>query len=284
MKLWQIVTILVAANVIATVVMLTLRRRMSPSGHFRDSQLAAGALAVTGTIFAVLVGFVFLLAFQSFQTARSSSQDEAVAAIGLFHVAEQLPDAERDRLQADVICYSRSVVHIEWPEMADQRSSPLVEDWASQTAQDFERAQLGGSVAGGAEQSWFTATDNLQRGRRGRLAEASNFVPAAIWLLLIAGGVVVVAYVFLFADLREGRLPQWAMITAVTTAVTASLLMVGYLNRPYGDHEGAIGPNAMRDVLRTMERERDVGSTHHSPPCDTTGRAARGTSDRSVSG
>lgn len=272
MKLWVIVVILVAANVAAMVVMMTLRRRMPAASHFRDSQLAAGALAVTGTIFAVLVGFVFLLAFQSYQAARSSSQDEAVAAVGLFHVAEQLPDAERDRLQGDLICYSRSVAQVEWPAMADQRSSPLVEDWASQAAQDFERARLGGSVASGAEQSWFTATDNLQRGRRGRLAEASNFIPAAIWLLLIAGGLVVVGYVFLFADRREGRLPQWAMITAVTTAVTASLLMVGYLNLPYGNHEGAIEPSGMRDVLQTMERERGHAPIPPSSRCDQSGR------------
>jgi hypothetical protein len=282
--LWEIVVILVGSNAFAAAIMLALRGKVPPESHFRDSQLAAGALAVTGTVYAVLVGFVFLLAFQSYETARSSSQDEAVAAIGLFHVADQLPAEDRDVLQRDVVCYARSVIHVEWPAMADERSSPLVEDWASQAARGFERARLQGAVASGAEQSWFTATDTLQRGRRGRLAEASNFVPAAIWLLLIAAGVMVIGYVFLFADRRERRLPQWMMITAVTTAVTASLLMVAYLNHPYGSHEGSIEPSAMRDVLTTMERERGRSTIPPSSRCDLSGRPLSAIADRGVSG
>lgn len=272
MDLWEIVVILAGANAVAAAVMLALRGRVRADIHFRDSQLAAGALAVTGTVYAVLVGFVFLLTFQSYQTARSTAQDEAVAAIGLFHVADQLPAADRDALQGDVLCYARSVVHVEWPAMGDGHSSPLVEDWASRAARDFKRARLRGAVASGAEQSWFTATDALQRGRRGRLAEAQNFVPAPIWVLLIAAGAIVIGYVFLFADRRERRLPQWAMITAVTTAVTASLLMVAYLNHPYGEHEGALQPSAMRDVLTTMQRERGKGPGTDASGCDSTGR------------
>jgi hypothetical protein len=270
-KLWEIVVILVGANLIAAVIMLALRRRTT-AGRVRDSQLAAGALAVTGTVYAVLVGFVFLLAFQSYEAARSGAQDEAVAAIGLFHTADQLPNRDRNVLQGDIVCYARSVIHVEWPAMADERSSPLVEDWASRAARDFERSRLQSAVAAGAEQSWFTGTDTLQRGRRGRLAEASHFVPTAIWFLLIAGGLVVIGYVFLFADRREGRLSQGMMITAVTTAVAASLLMVAYLNQPYGNHEGSVEPNAMRDVLKTMERERGLRLAPSATSCDADGR------------
>lgn len=271
-KLWVIVLIVVGANAIAALAMLALRRRAPSGGYFHDSQLAAGALAVTGTVYAVLVGFVFLLAFQSYETARSSSQDEAVATIGLFHVADQLPARDRDELQADTVCYARSVVHVEWPAMADERSSPLVEEWASRAAADFERARLHGSVASGAEQSWFTSTNAQQSGRRGRIAEASHFVPTAIWLLLIAGGLVVVGFVFLFADVKERRIGQWMMITSVTTAVAASLLMVAYLNQPYGNHEGAVQPTAMRDVLNSMEHERSDHRIPRSSRCDANGR------------
>ena len=274
MQVWEIVLIVIGANAVAAVAMLQLRRRAPAGGYFRDSQLAAGALAVTGTVYAVLVGFVFLLAFQSYETARSSSQDEAVAAIGLFHVADQLPVRDRYALQADAICYARSVIHVEWPAMAAGRPSPLVERWASITARDFNRARLRGSVASGAEQGWFESTNALQSGRRGRIAEASAFVPTAIWVLLIAGGIVVIGFVFLFADVRERRISQWMMITGVTTAVAASLLMVAYLDEPYGDHQGAVQPSAMRDVLNTMEHERSRAQLPPASRCDSNGLPA----------
>ena len=34
------------------------------------------------------------------------------------------------------------------------------------------------------------------------------------------------------------------------------LLTVNFVDRPYGDHDGAITPSAMRGVLATMEREQ----------------------------
>lgn len=273
MRLWVIVLIVLGANAIAAIVMLQVRRRAPREGYFLDSQHSAGALTVTGTVYAVLVGFVFLLAFQSYQSAKSSSQVEAVATLGLFHVAEQLPVALRDDIQGDLTCYARSVIRTEWPAMADGQSSPEAERWTSRVEQDFERARLHGVVQGAAEQSWFDETQQLQIGRRGRLAEATHFVPTPIWVLLIAGGAVVVAFVFLFADRRELRLSQWMMITAVTTAVTASLLMVAFLNQPYGDHQGAIAPRSMRDVLTTIDREQgDLASGRAS--CDATGRSS----------
>src|SRR3954453_465920 len=114
-KLWVIVLIVVGANAIAALAMLALRRRAPSGGYFHDSQLAAGALGVTGTVYALLVGFVFLLAFQSYETARSSSQDEAVATLGLFHIAEQLPVSLREDIQGGVTCYARAVIRTEWP-------------------------------------------------------------------------------------------------------------------------------------------------------------------------
>src|SRR5204862_169623 len=110
--------------------MLVIRRRAPDGSYFRDSQRAAGALAVGGTIFAVVVGFVFLLAFQSYQNARTHSQDEALAALGLFNAAEHFPQPTQARLQGDDVCYARAVIDDEWPAMADERTSPLVDLWS----------------------------------------------------------------------------------------------------------------------------------------------------------
>ena len=127
------------------------------------------------------------------------------------------------------------------------------------------------ALAAAAAQDWFTETDSLQQGRRARLAEAPRVVPTAIWVLLIAVGGGVIGFVLLFADPRELRLAQWMMITAVTTGVTASLLIVNFLDRPYGDHEGAIKPAAMRGALESMEREWAIQEARQASRCDAAG-------------
>lgn len=57
--------IVVAANLLAALLMLAVRQRAPSGSYFKDTQQAAGVFAVSGTTFAVIVAFTFLLAFQS---------------------------------------------------------------------------------------------------------------------------------------------------------------------------------------------------------------------------
>lgn len=262
---------ILVVNLLAVGALVLLRRYGPENGWFRDSQHASGAMTVTGTIFAVLVGFVFLLAFGSYSSARSSSSDEALAALSLYHVAERFPAAERQGMQSDIACYGRAVVADEWPAMADRRTSELVDRWEASMDADFYSYQPSGDLEGDAAQNWFTESDMLRQARRERIAEAPRFVPGSIWVLLLLVGMAVIGFALLFADGRERRASQIAVVVAVATAVTASLLIVNFLDRPYGGHEGAIKPTAMRDALHSMQRDLVPGGRPIEPLCDQGG-------------
>jgi hypothetical protein len=270
--LWAVILAVVLVDGLAALAMLGARRRAPGGGHFAEAQRAAGAFTVTGTIFAVLVGFVFLLAFQSYQSARSSAQDEALAALALFNSAARFPAPSAGELQGDVVCYARAVIDHEWPAMADGRSSGLVDGWVSRMNAGFDRVEPRGAAEAAAVQNWFDEADALDHGRRGRLAEASRVIPTTIWILLLLVGLVVISFVLLLADPAEQLLPQLAMIVAVATAVAAGLLTVNFLDRPYGGHVGAITPKAMRAALSTIEREPAVAAGAAAPACDGSGR------------
>jgi ABC-type sugar transport system permease subunit len=259
-KLWEVIALIVLVDALAAGALVLIRRRAPEGSYFTDSQRAAGAFAVTGTIFAVLVGFVFLLSFQSYQNARSSSKDESIAAIGLFNSAEHFAPPARAALQADAVCYARAVTNVEWPAMADERSSPIVDAWISRLNDGFDRVHPHGTSQSAAAQSWFTSTDALLQGRQGRLSEANRVIPTTIWVLLMIAGGSVIALILLFADPGERVYAQLAMTIAVTTAVAASLLLVDFLDRPYGNHAGAVSPAAMRSSLATMAREESAAT------------------------
>src|SRR5256885_2079285 len=155
-KLWEVIALIVVVDALAAGALVLIRRRAPEGSFFADSQRAAGAFAVTGTIFAVLVGFVFLLAFQSYQNARSSAKDESIAAVGLFNSAQRFATVDRAALQADAICYARAVVGVEWPTMADERSSPVVDAWVARLNDGFNRVTPHGAAENDAAQNWFT--------------------------------------------------------------------------------------------------------------------------------
>jgi len=270
-KLWAVIAVIVVVDAIAVGILLLLRRHGPAEGWFRDSQHAAGAFTVTGTIFAVLVGFVFLLAFGSYSSARSSSSDEALAALSLYHVAERFPGAERADLQSDIACYGRAVVADEWPKMAEHQTSELVNHWEASTDADFYAFTPSGGLETDAAQNWFTESDALRQARQERIAEAPRFVPGSIWILLLLVGIAVIGFSLLFADGRERRSSQVALVVSVATAVTASLLIVNFLDRPYGEHQGAIKPTAMRSALTAMQRDLVPGGPPTVPLCDSDG-------------
>jgi hypothetical protein len=272
MNLWVAVLILVIADGIAIAVMLAIRRRAPSGSFFQDTAQATGVFAVAGTTFAVLMAFTFFLSFQSYDGARNSAENEANAVHILAHTANFFPAAVRDPLQGDLVCYGRAVVHFEWPAMREGERSPVVDTWGNRLQQTFERVHDGGAATGAAIQNWFTETDARQVARRDRLSQAKGVVPAPVWLYLIIGALLVVVFVFFFADSRERRLSQSMLVIVVATFAVAGLVMVRFFETPYANESGSIRPTAMNNILAEISSE---ATTHHGrPPCNGVGRPA----------
>src|SRR5438067_1857737 len=152
MSLWLAVAILAGAGALAVALMLAVRRRSPAGSFFKDTAEAAGVFAVVGTAFAVLLAFVFFLAFQSYDSARKDARAEADATISMFRTAELFPAPSSARLLGEVTCYARAVVEREWPAMRHGRSSPVVQDWVEsidRTARGSREAAARRGTVGG---------------------------------------------------------------------------------------------------------------------------------------
>src|SRR3954452_2143489 len=102
-----------AAAGFAVSAMLLVRRRAPEGSYFEDGDRAAGVFGVLATGFAVLLGLVVFLAFESFDTSRSGAIAEAQIIAEEFETAQLMPPAVRGRFSGELICYARSVVHQE---------------------------------------------------------------------------------------------------------------------------------------------------------------------------
>ena len=275
MSLWQAALILVATDLVAVAAMLLVRRRAPAGSFFKDTAEAAGVFAAAGTTFAVLVAFTFLLAFESFDDARNSSEGEAIAVATLFHTAEFFTPGSRDDLQRDLICYGRAVISAEWPAMHHNRRSLVVDGWVDRLERRFQRVGGANETVGAAIQNWFSQTDARQTARRERLAEAAPFVPTTVWFFLIVGGLLQIGFVLFFADNSERVMAQAMLVSAVTVFVVASLVMIHFLDSPYTGQSGSVEPSAMTQTLRSVEAERRRRHGAGGYPCDDRGQPAR---------
>src|SRR6186713_893867 len=124
--------VLIVAGVTAFAVgsMLFVRRTAPEGSYFEDGDRAAGVFGVIATGFAVMLGFVIFLAFESYDTSRSGAETEAQVVAQQFQTAQILPPVARQPLSDALVCYARNVVYGEWPQMRSGNSENLINPWS----------------------------------------------------------------------------------------------------------------------------------------------------------
>ncbi|MEV5599504.1 hypothetical protein [Streptomyces sp. NPDC052496] len=223
------------------------------------------------TLTVLILAFVLATAAGSYNRAEEAVHSEANAADHLAETAEYLPDAaQRRRVQADVICYTRAVRHYEWPTMADGHSSSVPSVWTADLRAAFKDIGPDKSAFG----MLVGADDSRAKARQARLTESTAAVPPAVyWFMLVLLSITVIS-LSLCIPRRRNR-PQLAALAMATALLTATLLLVHDAERPFG---GAIsvGSTAISDVEHQTARDFHTDAPGASLPCDDRGHKEAG--------
>ena len=128
--LWSIV-ILIVANAVAIAAMLLVRRRAPEGSYFTDGDRASGVFGVLAGGFAIFAGFIIFLAFTTYDQSRSGGEAEALTVVQQFETARVPPGrGAATALTGEIVCYGRSVVHQEWPQMEDGKGGDTINPWS----------------------------------------------------------------------------------------------------------------------------------------------------------
>jgi hypothetical protein len=270
--LWGVV-ILVAVNVATIAAMLLVRRRAPEGSYFTDGDRASGVFGVLAGGFAIFAGFIIFLAFTTYDQSRSGGEAEALTVVQQFETAEFLPPAVHDRLTGELVCYGRSVVHREWPQMEEGRGGDTINPWAIALFRSLKLANPTSATEQAAYSKWLDQTSDREEGRSDRLHGAEGIIPSSIWLVLFLIAAVVFAYMLFFADSGEGAGSQAMLMGSATTVIVLTLLAINALGSPYRPGLGQIKPVAMERSLRVLDSARAVVNERAPLPCDARGAA-----------
>lgn len=268
MNLWLMGLIVAAAASAAVGLMYTVRRRSRLDHFFVEIERGAGIFAFLGTAFAVLLAFVVLEAFESFNDAKTGAEEEAIAMVQLSRTAGFFPTAQRDPLEGAVICYGRAVISHEWPAMKEGDRSPVVQTWVNRLEEGLHHLHPESPAQEAAFLQVLDQQDKRTDARRARLSEANRALPAPAWFVLGLGAIVTVGFALFFADRREGFIVQGSLIAAIAALVVSALLLVWFLDHPYENRSGSIKPDEMERQLMIIEGEQ----RHVAVPCDERGQ------------
>ena len=264
--------IVVAVAAVAVSSMLLVRRRAPAGSFFADGDRAAGVFGVLATGFAVLIGFVVFLAFESYDTSRSGAESEARIVAQQFETAQFLPPAVRGRLSGELICYARSIVHQEWPAMDNGVLPEQINPWGAELFRTIRTIEPRLASEQTAYDEWFQERSDRGMARLDRLHGAEGVIPTPLWIVLFLSAALIFGFMLLFADSAERAFVQAAMIGTVTIVMTSTLLLLSFLDNPFHGGVGSLKPVAMERTLGLLQEEaKIVGGV--TAPCDEQGMA-----------
>jgi hypothetical protein len=267
--------IMVSVTAVAVAVMLLVRRTAPDGSYFQDGDRAAGVFGVLATGFAVLVGFVVFLAFESFDTSRSGAEAEAQIVAQQFETAQLLPVAVRGRLSGELVCYARAVVHQEWPQLESASLGERLNPWGVAMFHTFQSVEPRAPSEQAAYSKWLDQRSDREVARSDRTHGAEGVIPTPLWIVLFLSAVVIFGFVLFFADPAEAWFVQATMMGGVAVVITSTLLLLWFLDNPFHTGVGGLRPVAMERTLDILgQTEGIVG--RFEVPCDAQGVARAG--------
>jgi hypothetical protein len=251
---WKMTLAVTAVFVGVSVLGLVIVARLMPlSVRLKHNELAGFNSQLVGVIFAVLLAFIAVAAWESFGKAGDIAATEAALTGDLARDALAMPEPVRSELVDDIRDYVAIVLTREWPEMA--RGAPVGDEgWVP--LRKFHQDLISIRTIDPVQVAIFSETlsrlNLLYDARRSRLLAAQDHIEPAVWWVMLIGSAVMIGFTFLFGMERFGMHMLMTVVVAASLALVIALIAA--FDYPFRG-QVQIGPNGFEAVQHTMEIE-----------------------------
>jgi hypothetical protein len=243
--------LVVSLAVLLAVAGLAVVQRLVPLPIRQSHNDATGIIyAALYVMFGVAIGFSLYLVWQQYDAAQKVAESEAANVEALYRLAGSFPEPERGQIQDLATSYTRVVVEEEWPLMAQGRTSPRAEALLAELQGSIQDIEPGTEAEQALLSEGLTQVGELNERRALRLLEVREGFPPILWVVLVVGGVITVAFTYLFG--METLWLHRLAVAALTVVVSLILYTVSVLEYPFND-AAQVRPDAFELVLRQIE-------------------------------
>ncbi|MCF2530921.1 bestrophin-like domain [Yinghuangia soli] len=252
---WSGILILVGTLLGVTGCIYVVQRFVPHPLREQHNDVAGFIFAAVGVLYAVLLAFVVIAVWENHASARETTFKEADELAGLYWVSRELPLPLGAELEKQTLEYAKTVMHKEWPLMAEQHSSPE----ATQLVYKLRAGVMGYQPGGPREEMLaeraVSHLENMASARRERLSQVDEDVPSLLWFALIAGAVLTVGFTFLFG--LSNTFTHTLMVLMLTGLVVVSLLVIREMDFPF-DGVTKVEPTSFEVFLDRLPPPRTV--------------------------
>lgn len=245
--------LIIAGSVLASLAFLFLVTRSSAAHAPKEFNDFTGAVvAVIGTTYAVILAFMLSGVWNMFQEAQTNEEREASALANVWRISGQLPAEQASQIKALCVQYVHVAIDREWPAMATRSAVPL--ESSRIVNQLWQLAGQSQSQSGAGSIAIYQLMEELRlltEYQRIRIMEAREGLPAILWTVLIAGGIITVSAACLFG------VPNFRFhvlqVLVLSFLIALVLVAIADVDRPY-QGPVSVSPEGFTFALQTFER------------------------------
>ncbi|MFI4988421.1 MAG: hypothetical protein ACHQF3_13365 [Alphaproteobacteria bacterium] len=222
---WLVGSVIVAASILVSCAGLFAFHRLVGLELRRSHNDVAGfMIAIVGILYAVLLAFIAVTTWETYSKAGDAVDNEANAIGNTFFDTAGVPDAIAARYRRFLSNYVQLVINEEWPaQHAGHTGRPIYQKgWAIIGDLNVDVAHFEPKTQG--ESNMHSALlrdlDLLFSARQTRQLAADSHIPEVVWWIIFFGGVLTVAFTYLFGA------HSFKMHLTMTGGVAASLALV----------------------------------------------------------
>lgn len=205
-------------------------------------------LAVIGVIYAVLLAFVAVGAWERFQQAEARTYEEAEAIASVYRDAGSFAGGQS--LRATLRAYVESVINVSFPAMRSGQPSNVVDALLEKVDRDVRGLPARSARLEDIRVQMLSALDTALADRESRVTMDSTGINGIMWIVLVIGAFVTVAFTYLFGFDRT--IMQALMIGGLSFMVALVLFLVVALDYPFRGSI-AVAPDAFRALLESLK-------------------------------
>jgi Protein of unknown function (DUF4239) len=245
---WLSSTLLVGMMTLVAMAGVVLVRRRIGLHRLRPNNEVAGFLfAAVSVIYAVLLGFAVLIAWEKFSEAENAVAQEAAAAATLYRLGEGIEGDAGAAFRSSLSRYLSAAISEDWPAMKDGEKSNTV----TLALNDAYRRLLTFAPGDGRGAALFAEAlhqlDVITQSRRTRLVLAPGIIPRVLWFVLSGGATVTIGFALFFGS--ENLATQVMMTGILSFLILSGLLIITAIDRPFAGPV-RVHPEALSAVLR----------------------------------
>jgi hypothetical protein len=241
----------IAATVIASLLFMLLLNRLWPWEMRRPhNDLIGWQASILGTTYAVILGFMLYTVWTRLGEADLNVDLEANAVVDIYHLAEGMPEPQRNQLQTLARSYVSAVIDQEWPQMANGETPSRTSDINREMWKTVMSARPSSPTEMNAQENALSQLSLLAEHRLTRSVQSAAKLPIVLWCVLLVGGALTILSACTFGN--DSLKLQALQVFSLTLLISLSLVAISDIHRPF---HGLIrvSDHAFRGAQQTMQ-------------------------------